>query len=70
MSAPLHRCWVGNTASSVCAVSQRTHPAEVQSKPHLYWEDLAQIYSIFTDLHFIQGLFCNFKFPIIPKLAE
>ena len=35
MSAPPRRCWVGNTASSVCAVGQRTHPAEVQSEPHL-----------------------------------
>ena len=35
MSAPPRRCWVGNAASSVCAVGQRTHPAEVQSEPHL-----------------------------------
>ena len=35
MSAPPCRCWVGNAASSVCAVGQRTHPAEVQSEPHL-----------------------------------
>ena len=35
MSAPPRRCWVGNTASSVCALGQRTHPAEVQSEPHL-----------------------------------
>ena len=34
MSAPPRRCWVGNAASSVCAVGQRTHPAEVQSEPH------------------------------------
>ena len=33
MSAPPRRCWVGNAASSVCAVGQRTHPAEVQSEP-------------------------------------
>ena len=35
MSAPPRRCWVGNAASSVCAVGQRTLPAEVQSEPHL-----------------------------------
>ena len=35
MSAPPRRCWVGNAASSVCAVGQRTHPVEVQSEPHL-----------------------------------
>ena len=35
MSAPPRRCWVGNAASSVCAVGQRTHPGEVQSEPHL-----------------------------------
>ena len=35
MSAPPRRCWVGDAASSVCAVGQRTHPAEVQSEPHL-----------------------------------
>ena len=35
MSAPPRRCWVGNAASSVCAVGQRTHPAEVQPEPHL-----------------------------------
>ena len=35
MSAPPRRCWVGNAASSVYAVGQRTHPAEVQSEPHL-----------------------------------
>ena len=35
MSAPPRRCWVGNAASAVCAVGQRTHQAEVQSEPHL-----------------------------------
>ena len=35
LSAPPRRCWVGNAASSVCAVGQRTLPAEVQSEPHL-----------------------------------
>ena len=34
-SAPPRWCWVGNAASSVCAVGQRTHPAEVQSEQHL-----------------------------------
>ena len=31
MSAPPRRCWVGNAASSACAVGQRTHPAEVRT---------------------------------------
>ena len=35
MSAPPRRCWVGNAASFVCAVGQRTLPAKVQSEPHL-----------------------------------
>ena len=35
MSAPPRRCWVGNAASSVCAVGQCTLPVEVQSEPHL-----------------------------------
>ena len=35
LSPPPRRCWVGNAASFVCAIGQRTHPAEVQSEPHL-----------------------------------